>query len=57
MISSDYTPDRPNVVELQRAAQVCYDHEKLGSLFNVLWYGVLAIAGSFSMYVAGIFAV
>lgn len=57
MISSDYTQDRPNVVELQQAAQVCYDHEKLGSLFNVLWHGVFAIEGSGSMYVAGIFPV
>jgi len=57
MISSDYTQHRPNVVELHQAAQVCYDHERLGSLFNVLWHGLRAIEGAGSMYVAGIFAV
>jgi hypothetical protein len=57
MISSEYTQDRPNVIELEQAARVCSDHERLDFLFNVLWHSVRAVERSGSMYVAGIFAV
>lgn len=57
MISSDFAQDRLNVVELQQVARVCYDHENLGRLYNILRHGVLAVEGSRSMHVAGIFAV